>query len=85
VQPSTDFHIFPNPARDYVSVNIAADTSTDIEVRFIDNKGKTRVQQKTVGKGNMVFQLYLSDIPPGIYYVEVIKNGQTQRQQIIKL
>jgi len=89
------FSLSPNPASDNVTINLAEDatreqkskttmvtaTSSDdsYEIQLWNPFGL--VKQVTTDQSN--YQLSLSGIPAGFYYVHVIKNKMTYRKQLI--
>ena len=69
--------IYPNPAKDVLHINGTAST---FEIRIIDLRGKTVMQQKCAA-GDAIM---LNNLPSGVYFVEVLEGGkQTVRKLVI--
>ncbi len=71
IENSIGFHVTPNPAKDYVQINIG-----DINI----NQGVyslTNVNGQVVQSGNFnnpVFDVELNDVPTGIYFIRLMDN-----------
>lgn len=65
--------IFPNPARDYVWVKMAAETSGQILLRLISSEGRILEEKEITAIADQPLNTFwaLSHYPPGIYYIEV--------------
>lgn len=85
--------VSPNPASDYVTINMVnEDTSDGIALPRTTVTSSERYQiqlwnsvglVKSVTTDQTEYQLDLSGVAPGFYYVHVIKDGQTYRQQLV--
>lgn len=59
-----------NPFEDYITIRIRETNEKEIlNIRFINSSGKL-ILSKTV-KGKSLFELKTTDVPPGIYFIEV--------------
>ncbi len=62
----TDFSIYPNPATDYVRIQMSNDISDDAFINIFDINGKLC---KTVDANQM--QIDVGSIPNGVYFIEL--------------
>jgi len=75
--PYTDgVHVSPNPARDYVQINIQSSRNTLAEIAILDQQGKLiKLLKEQVNEGNTLITLPDPGAwPRGMYYV-VLKMG----------
>ncbi len=79
--------IAPNPANEYINISFYADKDTTIDIRLIDNSGKTVLMQKqAIVKGsNTVKLINLSKYPEGVYSIQTVLNGQLTTEKILLL
>lgn len=71
----TDFMLYPNPA--YGEVRISGVDFTDgTEVRVLNSQGQVVLRHRTG-------QLFLGDITPGLYFVEVRKGTEASTKKLI--
>ncbi len=75
--------IYPNPTKGWLSVEIPG-ISSDFtgEIRLFDANGRV-IQQRTVDSRRMDFDL--SNVVNGIYFMQIIVDGQTTRWKVIKI
>lgn len=71
------FGMFPNPAKDMVTIEVPVQAESDVQVSIMDAAGRVAVQENRVmGKGNNQVQVELGRLVTGIYFVQV-RNGET--------
>lgn len=89
--------VSPNPATSSVTINLQENTETEgiqsysmLSRSNVTNSVSYQIQLwnsfglvKSVTTDQSEYQLDLSDVAPGFYYVHVIKDGQTYRQQLV--
>lgn len=82
--------VFPNPAQEYLNVNISTQQEAHIDVRILDVSGKVVSQPMSniaVHK-NFLQQIDISDLGAGMYLVEITDRetgySQTQRFQKVR-
>ena len=83
--------ITPNPASEYVTISLAGGVSKNDVVRGASTASYSLTIQlwnsfgmvKSVNTDQPEYQLDLTGVPPGFYYVHVIKGGQTHRRQLV--
>jgi hypothetical protein len=71
--------IYPNPVNDYLFVNLNADIYTTVEL--IDVQGRLALSENISSKD---FQLNVSKLNPGVYFIKVYGANQTAHQIFIK-
>ena len=92
---SAAFELSPNPASSTVNIEIAEETPLDNSAAIISPDMKATSINYTIQLWNSFglvkqveanqknYQLELYGVPPGFYYVHVIKDGQTYRSQLV--
>jgi len=77
--------ISPNPAIEYVNINVFANQSDVLEMRLADNTGKVVLTQKqAVAKGNNIVKLArLNYYPEGVYSIQMIINGNLVTEKLV--
>jgi|GEM_PF-267283 len=85
-EPSTKVSMYPNPAADFTVVNVYSEKQTVAMMRLMDNSGKLlQYRSFNVNNGNnslMVDQL--SNLPKGIYIVQVMMNNNVYTEKLVK-
>jgi len=71
----TDFELYPNPAANVVNINLAEVAGQDVEIRTIDQLGRTVSVEQTQATVTP-HQLNVSDLKNGRYMVLVIADGK---------
>ncbi len=79
--PKTEITIFPNPANSDI-VNIATGVNTDSKVTLISLNGITLLERKYTGSH---FQLQISDLPSGVYFIRVVTESTDVTSRFLKL
>ncbi|MFN0036020.1 MAG: T9SS type A sorting domain-containing protein, partial [Saprospiraceae bacterium] len=70
------FGLYPNPATDQLTVEVPVEAEGKVSVSILDVAGKTTLaQQKTLAKGENRFTFDVSNLPNGVYFVQV-RNGE---------
>ncbi len=70
------FGMFPNPAKDMVTIEVPVQAESDVQVSIMDAAGRVAVQENRImGKGNNQVQVELGRLVTGIYFVQV-RNGE---------
>ena len=70
-------NIYPNPAIDYVNIDLPANA----DVRIFDNSGR---QVMTTTVSSEKFQINVSGYERGIYYLQVQKDGQVATRSFVR-
>ncbi|MFN0215455.1 MAG: M43 family zinc metalloprotease [Saprospiraceae bacterium] len=70
------FGLFPNPAKDQLIVEVPLEADSDVSVAILDPSGKMALtEHKMLVKGENRFNLDISSLPNGVYFVQV-RNGE---------
>ncbi len=85
VSPEGNMRVYPNPASDYINIEIpdGPEGVWTLELFNSDGKGIRKMQQRGRGKGN-VFRMPLEGLVPGIYLIKAETKKQHYSQTIIK-
>jgi len=77
--------IFPNPAKDYVNVNlgVSGDAASTLSVRLISQSGQVLVERKLNNAGGSILSLPVGNYPQGNYLIMV--TGADGSKQVSKL
>ncbi len=80
---SFTINVFPNPAKDYLNVNLNLDKATQIAVELIDMTGKSIIRND-YGRiaGEQALRLDFSDLKKGLYVLQVKSNAETVAYKI---
>lgn len=81
-QSSNSYKIYPNPFKDYIIIengNLNVDITT---IDIYDIQGNIVYSEKTT---NTIHRIVLNNLPVGIYYVRLNKDGNIHQKKIIKL
>ena len=86
-QSETTVTVMPNPANDYVLVNVFAEKEGNITIRLIDNTGKTiLLQNQKITRGNKIIILdNLAKYSAGVYNLQVFINDELVNKKLIIL
>jgi|GEM_PF-3333114 len=78
--------VYPNPFSKRVQVKIDCNIPEQITIRVIDNAGtviRTQLANVVRGENNIVIQ-NVSELPGGVYYLEVIADHRTMKTKLMK-
>ena len=67
-----DINIYPNPAKDFINIEIGTNSNELLEVEVINSSGIS-VLSKNIEKG--LSRVNLENLPNGSYIVQIIENG----------
>ncbi|MCB9170034.1 MAG: T9SS type A sorting domain-containing protein [Flavobacteriales bacterium] len=77
---------YPNPVRDIAEITFPSGTDGEATVRVMNSMGQVLVQKDlSVNATSGTFQLDLSDLPAGTYFMTVRNGGKEHRQKIVKI
>ena len=86
-----DILIYPNPFSTYLSIDYNITETTKIEINIIDIHSRTikNITNMTVQQGHHSIRWdgkdnSLKEIQPGLYFIEIVKNGKAIYKKIIK-
>lgn len=70
--PSSSVRVYPNPATDRLSIEIAITKPGAVELVMTDMTGaRTFVRKRVAEHGTLLWDIPLTDVAPGIYVVEI--------------
>lgn len=84
---ASQFELYPNPAKDYVSLRFKADYAQDITIIICDLTGNQRITstRNIADSGNQVITIPISDLDAGMYFVQILNNrGEKSTAKFIK-
>ena len=76
---------FPNPAHDFVNLNISAEGINEVEVQLMDIHGKELQRQEFNFNQNFQTDISLENYPVGVYYIRCIFGNQEIIRKIAKM
>jgi hypothetical protein len=66
------FAMYPNPAKEQVTIEVPVSADSQVSVNIMDASGKVALQQnRTLSKGDNQFVFDTSRLPNGVYFVQV--------------
>ncbi|HET6245950.1 MAG: T9SS type A sorting domain-containing protein [Bacteroidetes bacterium] len=80
-----EMKIYPNPARDKITVSGEFNTSDFVLIRIIDFSGKVFKSEKITPISFSQLEISVIEVPKGIYFLEVIYQGEPLRKKILIL
>jgi hypothetical protein len=79
-----DFSIYPNPARDNVSVNIYAKENTNYMIRLTDISGRViKSDYPFANSGMNKYEMNTSNLAKGVYMMEVQINDKLMKKKLM--
>ena len=72
--------VFPNPAKDFVQLELELDRPEAISIRLFDSQGKQLRQHSLAIEQLISHPIDLRSLSPGIYFVEI----ETSRGRVSK-
>lgn len=89
IEPSdlfTEFHLWPNPARDYLNLSFASATSQNLTLQVSDMAGRVVYNENLPAfNGNYEKQISVTNWPKGIYVLKIQSDkGVYTRKVVIK-
>jgi uncharacterized protein (TIGR03790 family) len=80
----SDFNVYPNPAREEITIVFSSIQSDDLSLSVVDQIGNTIMSKHLISKiGRNSFQLNISEIPSGFYFL--LLQDQTRGFRTTKL
>jgi hypothetical protein len=78
-----DMVLYPNPSQDHFFLRSEAFSEKPVQVQLFSTDGKLLSQQNILPMGNSL-RVETTTLPPGLYIVNVISNGQLSAQRFVK-
>jgi len=76
-----DFIIFPNPAKDFISISFKNTELLPDKIELMNYTGK--VIETTLTKEQFIYSVDIKDLPIGIYFIKVFYNNSIQIKNFI--
>jgi hypothetical protein len=76
--------LFPNPAGDFINIQTDPPADTETDILLVDLQGKTLKTDK-IGVAISTARFNLQDVPPGIYFIKIIKGKLINIYRVVKL
>ena len=68
---SDQLNLFPNPATDMISITFSSNGNCSADIRIMNNMGSVvRTQHVTCTEGGNTFEISVSDLAAGMYYID---------------
>ncbi|MBS1599621.1 MAG: T9SS type A sorting domain-containing protein [Bacteroidetes bacterium] len=85
-EPVTKISIYPNPAASFTVVSLYSDKQTVAMMRLMDNAGKQLLYRSfNINSGNNSLMIdQISNLPKGIYIVQVTMNNTLYTEKLVK-
>ena len=82
---NTSLQVFPNPAHQYLNLQVELKIQTDLMIRVFNRSGQLVFQRKeTAYPGYNQFELLLEDLPTDLYLLQVQGEGYQHIKRFIK-
>jgi hypothetical protein len=77
-------HLYPNPVRNVVNINLGSTTEEEAVLRLLDINGRV-VRNEKMPAGHQIYQLNIHDLVQGMYVLQWIESGQIRGiEKIVK-
>jgi uncharacterized surface protein with fasciclin (FAS1) repeats len=83
VSGNVNLNLYPNPARDFITIEATFNGNSDVVVELFNIVGK-RVMSLDLGSRNEMFneRIDVSNLPQGTYILSIRSNGSVQTQKV---
>ncbi len=71
IESLTAFNVYPNPAANYLNIELAFTDSKDINIEMLNALGQVLMIQNHNNITESMFELNTSDLPAGVYFVRI--------------
>jgi hypothetical protein len=76
-------HIYPNPVSEVLYIDIALNSTSNVDFTLINPLGKTVTRRTEFSVKNGLFQLNIHQLLPGFYTLNVLANGTSTSQKVL--
>lgn len=84
-QPEVAVQVFPNPTNNYINIQLLDQEISEVQLRLFDAKGQLLLTKKYTAKAKEVHQLAVSQLPSGLYWLEVkTAVGKTRKAILVE-
>ncbi len=84
--PTTTFllKVFPNPFHDFLNIQLFESSVKPLEINLRDVSGRLLRTQQAITADGANFRLEISDVNPGMYFLEIRSGDFVVRQKLVK-
>ena len=81
-----NYHVYPNPAKEQVTLNVTTTKSLEIFVELIDGSGKLSLKQIVrFDRTKSEYQINISSVASGVYFLKLVsKEGDNKTIKLVK-
>jgi hypothetical protein len=83
VESASTLRIFPNPAQDYLNINLNADDNHSLEAKIFTIDGRVVLSQR-LNNNDELHTLNVSSLEKGLYYIVLTNSKQLQSAKFFK-
>ena len=80
---TTDWRMSPNPASEKINLNLENYLGQDLSLQVLGFSGEILIDHKISGLKSSKYDLDISDIPYGIYFIRLSTQGETTTKKLI--
>lgn len=80
---SSSIQIYPNPAKQYININLSMLYNGNVEITLIDALGRNVLEQNTNSMNNHTFTIDIHDLNTGYYVVRIATDSQVITKQVL--
>lgn len=77
---NNSFEVYPNPSKGLVTLNFGS-VKEDVKVQVVDVSGRAYYSSMLQGKDS--YELDLTELNSGLYFITVLENNKTTQQKIV--
>ena len=80
-----DPFVFPNPSAGVFRIVLPVSSAIDYEMQIFNSSGVKVINQQIHGNGNIFYQMDLTSLPRGIYFIRLTDGKITCQNKIVLL
>jgi hypothetical protein len=78
------FQIFPNPAKEFINIDVSDLVDNDITIKLFNQQGIEMFNKKFyIEHTSKVIQIDITSIPKGVYYLQVISSNMLYTGKVV--
>jgi PKD repeat protein len=86
VMSSFNVNIYPNPARDNVTLEVSLAKNEEVQVQVFNMAGRQQMEKRFAGlEGDNLLELNLSNLNNGVYIIHIYSGGNQFAGKVVKL
>lgn len=75
--------VFPNPTDDYLNIQLFDQDVHNIQLQLFNQKGQLLLMQKYTARAKAIHQIMVSQLPSGLYWLEIKTARGTARRAVL--